>query len=560
MESSSLINLESLLELSARLNESNDEEFILNSTLLTLMGKLRIVRACVLLPNLEQSTFEIALAKGRTALTSTDYFMVQAFRELDPDAAIETTLTDAGYVYVMPLCYHQSLLAGLCLGKPMLAALTPEERHYASLVCTIAANALQNARSTQSLLRSRTQIEIRNQLVTAMFEMSREFSTVLSRDQILKMFSYRLMGQLMVSRFSMFLRKPDDSFEVIINRLGAEIPQKYLREFAGISLPTVTEYIPTTTEIKDFTESNGIKVISQMMIQGEVKGVLVIGKKMHGELFTRDNVSFVEALGNTTISALENARLFQEEVNKKRLESELALAHDIQAKLLPGKIPHLPGFDLAAASISSKQVGGDYYDFIPLSTTEMLVAIADVSGKGMPASLLMANVQAALRVLAPLRLELPDMIERINAIIYQNTGADKFITFFCGIINSDTGQFHYINAGHNPPLLLRADTTIHELKEGGIILGILDTPPPYSVGTVIIEHGETLLLFTDGVSEAMNPDDVEFGDAQTSDTLRTTSELPAASAVSAFIQTVQNHAASAPQSDDITLAIIKRLS
>ncbi len=271
-------------------------------------------------------------------------------------------------------------------------------------------------------------------------------------------------------------------------------------------------------------------------------------------------MSFVESLGNTTISALENARLFQEEVNKKRLESELALAHDIQAKLLPGKIPHLPGFDLAAASISSKQVGGDYYDFIPLSTTEMLVAIADVSGKGMPASLLMANVQAALRVLAPLRLELPDMIERINAIIYQNTGADKFITFFCGIINSDTGQFHYINAGHNPPLLLRADTTIHELKEGGIILGILDTPPPYSVGTVIIEHGETLLLFTDGVSEAMNPDDVEFGDAQTSDTLRTTSELPAASAVSAFIQTVQNHAASAPQSDDITLAIIKRLS
>ena len=148
MESTSLINLESLLELSARLNESNDEEFILNSTLLTLMGKLRIVRACVLLPTDEQSTFEIALSKGRTQLVQVDYFMIRSLRELDAEVESEQPLTSAGYVYVMPLCYHQSLLAGLCLGKPMLAELTPEERHYASLVCTIAANALQNARST----------------------------------------------------------------------------------------------------------------------------------------------------------------------------------------------------------------------------------------------------------------------------------------------------------------------------------------------------------------------------------------------------------------------------
>lgn len=113
MESTSLINLESLLELSARLNESNDEEFILNSTLLTLMGKLRTVRACVLLTNVEQSTFEIALAKGRTALTEIDYFQLKELRELMADSPAERQLIDAGYVYVMPLCYHQSLLAGI---------------------------------------------------------------------------------------------------------------------------------------------------------------------------------------------------------------------------------------------------------------------------------------------------------------------------------------------------------------------------------------------------------------------------------------------------------------
>jgi len=295
-----------------------------------------------------------------------------------------------------------------------------------------------------------------------------------------------------------------------------------------------------------------------MMIQGEVKGVLVVGKKLHNGLFTRDDISFIEALGNTALAALENARLFQEEINKKRLETEIDLARDIQMKLLPTKIPHFAGYDMAAVSISSKQVGGDYFDFIRLSNAEMLVAIADVSGKGMPASLLMANVQAALRALAPLLLELPDMIERINAIVYQNTGADKFITFFCGIINNEDSSFRYVNAGHNPPILLRSDGSVIELKEGGIILGILDLIPPYQQGTITFTQGDILLLYTDGVSEAMNLHNEEFSEVRTCATIRENTLDTAHLIVQNIIKAVQNHAADAPQYDDITLAVIKR--
>lgn len=554
--SSSLINLESLLELSARLNESSDEDFILNSALLTLMGKLRIVRASVLLPNPEQTEYTVALAKGRTTVSSLDFFSVNVFRELG-ECDGEKSLRENNYHYVMPLHNQTTLLAAICLGKPFGLDFSDEEQHYASLVSVVAANALQNARSIQSLLRSRTQIEQRNQLVTAMFEMSREFSTLLSREQIIKLFSYRLMGQTMVSRFSMYILK-DGVFEPIIHRLGVEISQEYLREFAGIQQPTITEYIPSSEEIKEFTTIHGINVISQMMIQGEVKGVLVVGKKLHGGLFFRDDISFIEALGNTALAALENARLFQEEVNKKRLESEIALAHDIQTKLLPEKIPHFAGYDLAAVSISSKQVGGDYYDFIRLCDSEMLVAIADVSGKGMPASLLMANVQAALRALAPLRLELTDLTERINAIVYQNTGADKFITFFCGIINSADSTFRYVNAGHNPPMLLRTDGTVQELKEGGIILGILDFTPPYKQGTVSLQVGDILLLYTDGVSEAMNLQNEEFSEQRTGAVLQENALESACTIVGNIIETVQSHAGEAPQSDDITLAVVKR--
>ncbi|MBS1538972.1 MAG: SpoIIE family protein phosphatase [Bacteroidetes bacterium] len=553
---SSLINLESLLELSARLNESSDEDFILNSALLTLMGKLRIVRASILLPNSEQTEFTVILAKGRTSISSLEYFEVKVFREL-ANAGGEGVLRENKYHFVMPLCHQNNLLAVICLGKPFGLEFSDEEQHYASLVSVVAANALQNARSIQSLLRSKTQIEQRNQLVTAMFEMSREFSTLLSREQIIKLFSYRLMGQTMVSRFSMFILK-DGVFEQIIHRLNVDIPQEYLWEFAGIQQSNITQYIPSSDEIKEFTTKNNINVVSQMMIQGEVKGVLVVGKKLHGGLFLRDDISFIEALGNTALSALENARLFQEEINKKRLETEINLAHEIQMKLLPANIPHFEGYDLAAVSISSKQVGGDYYDFIRLSEVEMLVAIADVSGKGMPASLLMANVQAALRALAPLRLELPELTERINSIVYQNTGADKFITFFCGIINNEDSTFRYVNAGHNPPILLRKDNSIIELREGGIILGILDFTPPYKQGKITFENDDVLLLYTDGVSEAMNLQNVEFSEESTAMTLREFKSESANEIVKNFIKTVQSHAGDAPQSDDITLAVVKR--
>ncbi|MBI3258282.1 MAG: hypothetical protein HYZ54_02195 [Ignavibacteriae bacterium] len=233
--SSSLINLESLLELSARLNESSDEEFILNSALLTLMGKLRILRANVILPNPEQTEFTVAIAKGRTPISTLEFFSVLTLRELG-DCAGERILRENNYHYVMPLRNQTSLLAAICLGKPFGLDFSDEEQHYAALVSVVAANALQNARSIQSLLRSKTQIEQRNQLVTAMFEMSREFSTLLSREQIIKLFSYRLMGQTLVSRFSMFILK-DGVFETIIHRLGVDISQDYLREFAGIQQP-----------------------------------------------------------------------------------------------------------------------------------------------------------------------------------------------------------------------------------------------------------------------------------------------------------------------------------
>ena len=159
---------------------------------------------------------------------------------------------------------------------------------------------------------------------------------------------------------------------------------------------------------------------------------------------------------------------------------------------------------LAGKSIPSRAVGGDYFDFVKLNQYETLIIIADVSGKGLPAALLMANVQAAIRVLAPLKLTLKEIINQINSLVFQNTSPDKFITFFAGILNNQKNTFTYINAGHNPPIHISKDKDVTMLTEGGLILGFLSDNFEYFVGEVSLNRGDMICMFTDGVTEAQD--------------------------------------------------------
>jgi sigma-B regulation protein RsbU (phosphoserine phosphatase) len=204
-------------------------------------------------------------------------------------------------------------------------------------------------------------------------------------------------------------------------------------------------------------------------------------------------------------------------------------------------------------------VGGDYYDIIPLSDHEYVLAIGDVAGKGIPAALLMANVQAALRTIAPLRLPLPEATARINSLIYSNTDIDKFITFFWGLLDTRAHTFQYVNAGHNPPYLLRNDGGIEKLSEGGLILGILETPTPYSTDTVSLQPGDTIVGYTDGVNEAMSKDMMEFGDDRFLQLIENCRELGAQAAISLVRDEIVEYTRGAPQSDDITMLVAKRV-
>jgi sigma-B regulation protein RsbU (phosphoserine phosphatase) len=190
-----------------------------------------------------------------------------------------------------------------------------------------------------------------------------------------------------------------------------------------------------------------------------------------------------------------------------------------------------------------------------------VLAIGDVSGKGTPAALLMANVQAALRALVPLCSSVAETTGQINDLTCANTrGGSRFITFFWGILDAQTRQFRYTNAGHNPPYVLRKSGTIEKLEEGGLILGIFKTTTPYAEASTTLLPGDVLVMYTDGVSEAMNQDNEQFTEERLEDILKKSTNLSAKEIIRQVQKELEIHTQSTPQSDDITLLVLKALS
>ncbi|MFA6234776.1 MAG: SpoIIE family protein phosphatase, partial [Bacteroidota bacterium] len=404
-------------------------------------------------------------------------------------------------------------------------------------------------------------LDTKIQELNTLFEISREMNTTFSPDDILRILSYALMGQLRVLRYVVFTHDGNglQPVAVRLSEFAADpAHQKTLEDLRETVLFSAQRQPEHAHERWLF--DLGLTTLIPMMSQQRLRGVLCLGQRVGGASFDRTELEYLHALANITISALENARLVIETIDKQRMEKELSVAKTIQKGLLPKSIPNPEGYQIAAINESSQQVGGDYYDVIPLSGHEFVLAIGDVSGKGVPASLLMANVQAALRTIAPLRLPMPEATARINAIIHGNTSADKFITFFWGILNTQDHTFSYVNAGHNPPYILHADGSMRALQAGGLILGIMQPTPPYGIETVQLQPDDVLVCYTDGVNEAMSKDMEEFSDERLQLLLAEQRGLSAADLLECIRDEIVAFTQGAEQSDDITMLIVRRCS
>jgi len=282
-----------------------------------------------------------------------------------------------------------------------------------------------------------------------------------------------------------------------------------------------------------------------------------VGERVSGLPFTEEDQEFASTLGRQAEAALEGVRLHQVRLEQQRRDREMQIAREIQQSLFPRGCPEVPGFELAALSDPCQEVGGDHYDFIPLEGGRLALAVADVSGKGAPASILMASVHASLRAMAgsspPAAL-----MQRLNRFLVASTQENKYVTLFYAELDPRARRLVYVNGGHVPPCRVGAGGETDRLLPGGPALGLL-AGAEYESGETSLRPGDVLAVVTDGVTEASSADDREFGEDGLLRVLRAHPTQGAAAVLDALVRSVRAWTGPAGCSDDLTALVVKAL-
>jgi len=257
-------------------------------------------------------------------------------------------------------------------------------------------------------------------------------------------------------------------------------------------------------------------------------------------------------------AAIENDRYHKEALENEAMKRELAVAAEIQKRILPDKLPVIDGYDLAGINIPSKEVSGDYYNVLKLDDGRYALIVADVTGKGMPASLLVSTLDASLQAYLNFKIPLSEMAVKLNSIIFRASTADKFITFFIAVLNPQNGEIDIINAGHNPALILRKKKEVEKIDAGGVAFGMFDMGLPFEGQKLTLEKGERLFIFSDGIPEAMDKDEEEYSDERMEELFKNEISDSSRDFISMILRDVRKHTKGEPQSDDITAIYLIR--
>ncbi|WP_426492456.1 PP2C family protein-serine/threonine phosphatase [Hymenobacter sp. 102] len=325
-----------------------------------------------------------------------------------------------------------------------------------------------------------------------------------------KIFQFTLLGQLSIRRMVLYVRE-DDQWICMVS-FGAG-----LADFRRVPLPAAIldhcQGLPCP--LKDFPglgpEWEQLETSIPVVEKGRTLAYVFIGN-LNEDYATEEATKFLQTLSNILLGAIQNRRLARQRVADAAIRKEIEIAQEVQTMLFPRTLPNDAAVAVQASYVPHTAVGGDYYDVVDLDANRFLFCVADVSGKGVAASLLMSNFQAGLRTLLRQQADLATVAQELNNLIFRNAGGDKFITVFFGLYDRRTRVLEYVNAGHNDPLLLSDAGTVTLLKEGSIMLGVMDELPMLKVGRVEVPPRALLLTYTDGLTEVFDADHEEFGE------------------------------------------------
>jgi sigma-B regulation protein RsbU (phosphoserine phosphatase) len=295
-----------------------------------------------------------------------------------------------------------------------------------------------------------------------------------------------------------------------------------------------------------------------LLVKSRLTGLLTVFNKKEGGGFSEDDKRLLSIIGTQSAQVLENARLYEQERSLLTFQEQMKVAAQIQSDLLPQKSPQIPGYEIAGMSIPAQSIGGDYYDFIPIDESRIALCLGDVTGKGLPAALLMANVQATLRGQTLVGASAKECLTRSNQLLINSKSEEKFVTLFYGVLDYQQHKLNYCNAGHDFPYLISTSGEVKRLKEGGIMLGVIEGYP-FKEMTVPINVGDLMVVYSDGITEAMDPNLNFYEESRLFEVLKQQPGVPVKEVVEHIVSAVKTHAGSHPQSDDITVVALRRV-
>ena len=426
------------------------------------------------------------------------------------------------------------------------------------------------------------------------FDLGQGSQNVASIEQLYQHVAERIRVALDASNAAIFTREEASgnfNLRVVAGQTEADLSRKRLqlskrafvvRRLMNLSTPLIIEpreietwaqalnsVLPAQREERA-SEHEALRTIkSTILVQikqkNELVGILSFGPRRGGFQYSAADRELLMSIAGQLALMIDNARLTERMVAQERMRRELALAAEVQQRLLPSRAPKSVGLEIAGFCEPARGVGGDYYDFINFDNSQLGVAIADVAGKGMPAALLMSTVQATLRSLtarngsnSPVTYNLSSIVSKLNRLLFNSTNGEHYVTFFYATFDPSTQCLTYVNAGHNPPFFLRSNGNVEfrELTSGGLVAGAFEHSV-YEQETVQMKPDDLLFLYTDGLSEALNVEGEEFGANRIMETLKTIASLSADQIRDVVARRVKEWCAGMSLYDDLTFVVLK---
>jgi sigma-B regulation protein RsbU (phosphoserine phosphatase) len=521
--------LESLLESARILGSSLDLREQLNHLMRTVMGRLLVTRAVIALRDGDR--WRVGAVRGLKEVSEGE--------PVDPDR-----LAALGLTLQIPIGEGAREAGFLALPPPRRLGWPDDEseREFLEALLSLASTTIENALAHEEIVEANRQLARKIHELNTLVELARAFSSTIDPEEIARVLMLTLSGRWTVRRHAL-LAWPAGQQPL---RLARNVSEAELERWRAMAAEAAEPF------------GDGEFLLTPLRTGEATIGVVALGAPATGRGYTAEDIEFCSALVAQASVALDNAWRFQDTLYRRQMERELELASAIQRDLFPQRLPEVPGLELAAANRQARLVGGDYYDVLG-EPSQPLLCVADVAGKGISASLLMATIQATLRALLVFPLELTELVNRANALLCGSMPGNRYATLFTARYHAATGRLDYVNAAQCQAILMRSSGDIELLEATGLPIGMF-AGVNYEARRLVLSPGDVLVIYSDGVTDARAPTEEEFGLERLLDCVGRLAGASAQQICDGVLEAVSRFVEETPQYDDITVMVARRVS